>query len=264
MADFSTHPAAELFPLLDGPEFDALVDDIREHGQREPIVVHDGMILDGRNRYRACKAIGIEPVVKLWSESSTIEAFVVSMNLHRRHLNESQRAMIAARIYRLPNSVTGQKRLPTGKFGGSDGITQKDAGNLLNVGKTAVVDAVRVVDEAAPEEVAAVERGQVSVSKIADQIRAGQKPKDRKQERDAPLSKRGKNPARLKTQRINAAVWKDLRAALEGLTGLPRPADVVAIARAHDKTGLVDNRLSRSLKWLEEFEHEWSSRETSV
>ena len=56
------HPVAELFPLLGGNEFDGLVKDVREHGLREPIWLHqDGRIIDGRNRYLACLEAGIEP-----------------------------------------------------------------------------------------------------------------------------------------------------------------------------------------------------------
>jgi ParB-like chromosome segregation protein Spo0J len=53
--------------LLEGEQFAALVDDIREHGLREPIVTIDGLILNGRNRYRACLAAGVEPLVTPWS-----------------------------------------------------------------------------------------------------------------------------------------------------------------------------------------------------
>jgi hypothetical protein len=55
------HPLANLFPLLDGAEFDDLVADVKANGQIEPITILDGKILDGRNRYRACVAAGITP-----------------------------------------------------------------------------------------------------------------------------------------------------------------------------------------------------------
>jgi hypothetical protein len=95
-AELEHHPAAALFPLLpvDSPEFGELVADIGEHGLLQPIVLHEGRILDGRNRYRACQHAGVTPRFDEWSGESPT-AYVLSLNLHRRHLTEDQRAAIA-------------------------------------------------------------------------------------------------------------------------------------------------------------------------
>ena len=82
---------------MKGPEFGSLVEDIDEHGLREPILVYQGLVLDGRNRLRACEIAGVEPRFVEWDGVGSPLALVLSRNLHRRHLNEGQRAIIAAR-----------------------------------------------------------------------------------------------------------------------------------------------------------------------
>lgn len=90
------HPAANLFPMLTGDEYEQLKADIAANGQLEPIWIHpDGRILDGRNRYMACCDLGIEPKVRQWNGFGSAVGFVVSLNIHRRHLTASQRAAIA-------------------------------------------------------------------------------------------------------------------------------------------------------------------------
>jgi hypothetical protein len=74
----------------------ALRDDIAAHGQRDPIALLGGQILDGRNRYRACRELGIKPQSREWDgKGSSPVALVLSANLHRRHLTSSQRAAAA-------------------------------------------------------------------------------------------------------------------------------------------------------------------------
>ena len=91
------HPHADLFPLLEGDELQALADDIKEHGQRQPIVMHEGKILDGRNRYLACRMAETEPEFVDYDGTDAL-GFVVSLNWRRRHLSASQRAFVAAQI----------------------------------------------------------------------------------------------------------------------------------------------------------------------
>jgi ParB-like chromosome segregation protein Spo0J len=89
------HGLANIFPLMSGEEFAALKEDIRRHGQREPIWTHEGKIIDGRNRYRACSELGIEPLTREWDRNGSLVTFILSLNLHRRHLSSSQKAIIA-------------------------------------------------------------------------------------------------------------------------------------------------------------------------
>lgn len=92
---YELHPLCTLFPRVTGAEFDALVQDIRANGLRQPIVLHNDMILDGGNRYRACLEAGVQPHFEHY-EGESIVAFVLSANLHRRHLSAGQQAAIVA------------------------------------------------------------------------------------------------------------------------------------------------------------------------
>jgi len=83
------HPLAETFPLLKGAAFDELVVDIKANGLRELITVYQNKILDGRNRFRACLAAGIDPgrhLIPFTGDEKGALAFVVSKNVYRRQL----------------------------------------------------------------------------------------------------------------------------------------------------------------------------------
>jgi hypothetical protein len=98
-ADLKFHPLAGIFPLMEGAEFDALVADIKANGLHYPIILYDGKILDGRNRYRACLAAGFEPAVRNgdnWIGDPA--SFVISRNIRRRHLTAEQKRDLIARL----------------------------------------------------------------------------------------------------------------------------------------------------------------------
>jgi hypothetical protein len=179
-----SHPAAEIFPMMAGADFEGLVADIRDNGQREPIVIYNGMILDGRNRYKACQMLRIEPVTTDWVGTGTPEAFVTSMNLHRRHLGNGQRAMIAKRLATLSH---GQKKADAQICASS----QAEAAELLNVSRRSVQHAAVVQEKAVPELVQAVDRGAIPVSTAAQLVNL---PKARQRE---IATTRGKLAARL-------------------------------------------------------------------
>jgi len=155
------HPFAEIFPLIVGPEFDVLVSDITKHGQFEPIVLFEDKILDGRNRYRACVAAGVDPQFEPYQGDDPL-GFVLSRNVRRRHLDESQRALVAAKLETMDHG--GNRKA------GQDAnlhVDRSAAAKMLNVSERSVASAAKVLAEGEGELVRAVEQAKIKVSAAA-------------------------------------------------------------------------------------------------
>ncbi len=152
---YPPHPLADMFPMIDEPERILLADDIAVHGQHEPILLLEGMVLDGRNRQWACRHAGVKPVYGQFSGSDPLN-FVLSKNLHRRHLTESQRAMVAA-------SIVDWERGVNQTTGGSANLPTRTAAAKLSISERAVTAARRVRDHGAPELIDAIRAGKVSI-----------------------------------------------------------------------------------------------------
>jgi len=170
------HPLAALLPALDDAALHELAVDIKEHGLRDPIMTLDGLVLDGRNRLRACELAGVEPRFIAFSGADPL-AYVASMNLYRRHLNESQRALVAARVIeiyeRAPDDASPADRAAIGAsvglpIGRGTRPTVGQLADITNVGARSIGRAKQVIRDAVPEVVAAVERGTMAVSVAAD------------------------------------------------------------------------------------------------
>jgi N6-adenosine-specific RNA methylase IME4/ParB-like chromosome segregation protein Spo0J len=154
------HPLANLFPLIEGAEFDQLVASIRANGLRDPIMVCDGLVIDGRNRQRACEAAEVDCIYQPLASDADPLAFVLDKNLHRRHLNESQRGYIAAK---LANMSQGART----DLAPIDATSQDAAADRLHVSRRTVQRGAIVRDKAAPEIQREVERGTLALSAAA-------------------------------------------------------------------------------------------------
>lgn len=161
------HPAAEIFPLLDDVALRALADDIAERGLEHAIVLYQGAILDGRNRDRACAMAKVKPRFTEWEGADPI-AYVVSANIHRRHLDESQRAMIGARIKGMyEEDARRRQRAGVGAELHQGGRSNEKAATVVNVSTRSVASASKVIANGAPEVVAAVDAGLIAVDSAA-------------------------------------------------------------------------------------------------
>ena len=161
----SQHPISAAFPAMVAGDFTALMNDIKTNGQRLPIVVSDDQVLDGWHRYRACQQLGIEPKLEEFTGTDPV-SFVLSLNLRRRHLTESQRAMVAAELATLG---TGR---PSTKKGSRDPISTKTAAEALQVGTASVKRAKAVLKHGSPALVADIKTGKVPVATAVKQLKA--------------------------------------------------------------------------------------------
>ena len=165
MTDYDLHDLCKLFPPMPEDQFNSLIDSIRDHGLLTPIMLHEGKILDGRHRYKACINLGIEPSFEEYEGDDAL-GYVIALNLSRRHLDESQRAMIAARLVNMKlgdnqHKVGGQICPP------STMVSNDDAAKKLSIGARSVKSAKKVLKEGTVELAEAVDSGQIAVSVAA-------------------------------------------------------------------------------------------------
>ena len=159
----NSHPYADIFPLLEGEAFDALVADIKANGLMEPITIHEDMVLDGRNRYRACKVAGVEPEFMRFDGDDPL-AFVLSMNLHRRHLTPSQCSMVGADLATMRQGARTDLRQPSA---GLPEVSQMQAARLATASERGVRTAVFVKKKGSHDLVQAVRDGKITVNLAA-------------------------------------------------------------------------------------------------
>lgn len=150
-----THATAELIPAMAAADFAELKADIAAHGLQVPVKVMDGKIVDGRHRYRACQELGVEAQIEIVDDIEDAVGYVISLNVTRRHLSESQRAMIAGRI-----ATRERGEYDRGKSANlQNKKTEAEAAEMLNVSPRGVSSSKKVLEHGIEELIAAVDRG---------------------------------------------------------------------------------------------------------
>jgi hypothetical protein len=188
---YEIHPACGILPMMPAAALAELAEDIRRHGQQQPVVLFEGKVLDGRNRLRACEIAGVEPEVREWQGDDPLR-WVLSLNFHRRHLTTDQRAVVGARAERLlaerarraeglpaetapaeppPPEVEDAAPAPpppprprTPSELSIERQARQAAAELVNVSAQRIARGRKLLDTAVPDLVAAVERGEVTVA----------------------------------------------------------------------------------------------------
>jgi ParB-like chromosome segregation protein Spo0J len=200
---YKPHPAANLFPMMPADQFAAFKEDIRKNGFQQDIVLYKGQILDGRNRYKAAVELDMLddlPIAEM-DDDTDIDPYqwVISRNLHRRHLNESQRAKIAAKLAKLKHGDVASQ-----KHDMQICTSTKQAAEMLQVSPRSVAHAKVVEEHGSPELNEAVERGEVAVSKAAKIARETPKEQQAKKAKEKSLKEKATNGVRIDSGPLEA------------------------------------------------------------
>lgn len=165
---FELHPLCALFPRMSGAEYEALKEDIRVNGLRHPIITHNGMILDGGNRYQACMDLGIKPMMTEYTGGNLV-TYVLSANFFRRHLSPGQQAAIvaSAQDWAKANTKGGDRKSDQSATLHFDSAKDRAAQSGASVRTQKMADAVA---KKAPDLAVAVAHGEISLPKAAKQI----------------------------------------------------------------------------------------------
>lgn len=140
-------------------------------------MLHDGMILDGGNRYRACMQTGITPMFKQF-DGGSIVAFVLSANLHRRHMTPGQQAAIvaSAQDWAKAHSAGGDRRSDQSQSVDFDSVGKRAAASGASRVTQMRADKVAKAD---PDLAKKVAHGEVTLPKAVKQVEAKNPPKAR-------------------------------------------------------------------------------------
>lgn len=171
------HPIANIFPMMSPDEHARLKKSISEHGLMEPIMLYEGKILDGRNRYAVCQELGVEVFHGEFFEAEmgmTAVQFVLATNRDRRHLDASQLSIVAARLKGYYDAEARERKKQGAQKKDGDncptpnqGRSADKAGESVGVSGKSVQRAEKVLTKGTPSVVNAVESGQMAVSKAA-------------------------------------------------------------------------------------------------
>lgn len=163
--NYQQHPLSAAFPRMTPEEFQELRDSVENIGVQNPIIILDGMVIDGWNRYSAATELGMDcPAVPLPAGVDPRD-FVIAQNQTRRHITKGQLIAAASKVYEWKplgaNQHAGATAVP------AEAVSSKEFAEKLNVGTRSVEQFRAVQAKATPAVVAAVERGEIGLEKAA-------------------------------------------------------------------------------------------------
>jgi hypothetical protein len=252
------HPLANVFPWIEEKAFRELVDDIHNNGLQQKIVTLKGAILDGKNRELACLMAGkwSEDIYREWDGTDNLIEAVGSLNLHRRHLSESQRAKMANQLWPTIAKEIEQEKAnspdPNSRKFAKHTKTEavKQAAAMANVSPRTVNDAEFVGKYGTPEQNAAVDAGELAVSTAVKQIKAAALEAQPASEEPPVLEVMTALPAQVNPGTVEKIVAEGRSALGRYLTKAEEVLDGCAVRLGRCVNPLKEDEAIRTLQWV--------------
>ena len=190
--NYDAHPLADKIPLMSDEEFETLKEDIRKNGQQQPIIIHEGQVIDGRHRQRACLELGIEPEIKAWDGSGSLIALIYSLNICRRHLTPSQRAALGVELLPALEAENEELRRKKISFSRTNETSQifdpsqrsdERAAELVNANRQYIADA-KAIKQQAPEKFEAIKSGALTITEAKRTLKEERREQRRQENRE--------------------------------------------------------------------------------
>lgn len=241
------HELSNLFPMFDQGQMLELINDIKNNGLMTPIWTYNGEIIDGRNRYEACIKAGVPPEYQEFDRpEEELLPFILSLNLQRRHLSQSQKAMIATKLKPYYTKQARERMIAGNNADPGDnspqGRASDQAGKMLGVSGKTVQRAEKIIAEH-PEYIAPIQSGEKTINAARAEIKAKQAPpgpeavkatldKADTQIKDALARQREAEPPSIRAGRL-LSVCNDLTDAIgHCVQAVPAAGRLVAITAA--------------------------------
>ena len=189
MSQYQQHQLSAAWPAMSDSDFQALQDSIMNIGVQMPIVIFEGQVIDGWNRYRAATALGMDCPTTPFDESIDPVEFVKAMNDARRHITGSQRAIAIVAIHgwrpvgRPQNNVEATSTLTQEAMAAEAGVSKKTIQQAQVAQKAGLADKVKS-GEMTVEQASNVAKGKPA--KAAKKDKPAPKPAPKAAPQDTP------------------------------------------------------------------------------
>jgi ParB-like chromosome segregation protein Spo0J len=158
------HEYANIYRLLNDSEIQKMAESIKEQGQILPIVTYEGLILDGRNRYKACLIAGVKPRFEEYTGDDPLGR-IAALNDHRRHDNPTELALVGERMASLKRGGTGANQYKSAESPSEPSapvITLQRAAELAGTSKAQIKRVRKAKKDGIPELVDMLESSEIT------------------------------------------------------------------------------------------------------